>query len=116
VTFKPRIWEPIAWIVTGINVVSAYFAAGAAEPWHAGVHAMLAAAFALWAQRLRRAGRQETGNLSVAERVEELESRLAALDALPGVEGRLAELEERVDFAERAMIEVRARPQVPPKS
>ena len=52
----------------------------------------------------------------MAERIEELESRLAALDALPDVEGRLAELEERVDFAERALVEVRARPQIPPKS
>jgi uncharacterized coiled-coil protein SlyX len=114
-TFKPRLWEPIAWILTGINVVSAYFAAGAAQPLHAGAHAALAVGFAIWAQRLRR-GRQATGDLSVAERIEELESRLAALDALPDVEGRLAELEERVDFAERALVEVRARPQIPPKS
>jgi uncharacterized coiled-coil protein SlyX len=115
-TFKPRLWEPIAWIVTGINIVGAYFAAGASETWHAGAHALFAAVFALWAQRLRRVGRQATGDASVAERIEELESRLAALDALPDVEGRLAELEERVDFAERALVEVRARPQIPPKS
>jgi len=111
-TFKPRVWEPIAWILTGINLVSVPLVAG---PWHAGAHAVLAAVFALWSQRLRRLGRQATSDGSLAERVGELEARLAEFDNLPNVETRLAELEERLDFTERALVDVRARAQLPPK-
>jgi hypothetical protein len=34
-------------------------------------------------------------------------------DRLHGLEGRLAEFEERVDFTERALTDVRARAQIP---
>ena len=34
-TFKPRIWEPIAWTLTGINIVSVWFAAIPGETLHA---------------------------------------------------------------------------------
>jgi len=52
---------------------------------------------------------------STAERLAEVETRLAEFDGLPNLETRLAELEERLDFTERALIEVRARAQLPPK-
>lgn len=113
-TFKPRLWEPIAWILTAINVGSVWFAAG--EPLHATTHAMLAAAFALWAVHLRRRRSQQAlPDGTTAERVAELEDRLGEFDRLPAVDARLAELEERLDFVERALIDVRARPQLPPK-
>src|SRR2546427_6363907 len=52
-TFKPAIWYPIAVVLSVINLVGAGFAAGQAEPGHATIHAALALAFGLWAQRLR---------------------------------------------------------------
>ena len=39
-----------------------------------------------------------------------------ALNKLHDVETRLAELEERVDFAERALADARARAQIPPRA
>lgn len=51
-TFKPAIWRPIAFVLSGVNVVAAGFAAGVAEPVHGTVHAALALAFGLWTQRL----------------------------------------------------------------
>jgi len=115
VTFKPRVWEPIAWILAGINVASVWFAALPGETWHAAGHAVLGVAFALWAVRLRRLRREPMSDGSTAERLAEVETRLAEFDGLPNLETRLAELEERLDFTERALIEVRARAQLPPK-
>lgn len=112
-TFKPRVWEPIAWILAGINVASVWFAARTGETWHATAHAALAVAFALWARRLRAQRREATADGSPAERLAEVEARLAELDELPNVETRLAELEERLDFTERALMEVRGRTQLP---
>src|SRR5262245_65353692 len=49
--FKPKLWYPIAAVLTVLNVASIPFAAG--EPWHALAHGALAVAFGLWAQRLK---------------------------------------------------------------
>src|SRR5207247_1040139 len=112
----PRIWEPIAWILTGINVVSAGFAAVPGQTVHAATHATLAVLFALWAQRLRRqkaaAADASVTDASMAERLSELESRSGEFEKLQDVETRLAELEERLDFTERALVEVRSRTQL----
>ncbi len=51
----------------------------------------------------------------VRDQLREIEERLAELDATHGLEHRLPELEERIDFLERALVEVRNRPQIPPK-
>ncbi len=48
-TFKPKIWQPIAVVLCAVNLVAVGFAAGAAEPSHAAVHAALALGFGLWA-------------------------------------------------------------------
>lgn len=114
-TFKPRVWEPIAWILAGINVASVYFAVIPGEAWHATAHAVLGVAFALWAVRLRRLKREPLSEGSTAERLADIEARLAELGELPYVETRLAELEERLDFTERALVEVRGRAPLPPK-
>ena len=114
-TFKPRVWEPIAWILAGINVASVYFAAIPGETWHATAHAVAGVAFALWAIRLRRLKREPLSDGSTAERLAEIEARLAELGESANVETRLAELEERLDFTERALIEVRGRAQLPRK-
>ena len=115
-TFKPRLWEPIAWILVVINVVGVALAAPAAETLHATAHGVLAVLFTLWAQHLRRLRGEPMSDASLAERVRELEARLAEFDKLNGLETRLAELEERLDFTERALIDVRARAQLPPKA
>jgi len=115
VTFKPRRWERIAWILTALNVVSVWVPAPVA-PWHATTHAVLAVSFALWAQYLRRLGRKPVPDASTEERLSEPQARSDQFDALHDVQARVAELEERLDFVERALVDVRARTQLPPKA
>ena len=92
-TFKPAIWHPIAVTLSVINLVGVGFAAGAAEPWHAGVHAALALAFGLWAQRLR----QGAGGSESEARLELLEAEVSNLRR------ELSETQERLDFTERVL-------------
>ncbi|MGH7519395.1 MAG: hypothetical protein ACREOC_18330 [Gemmatimonadales bacterium] len=93
-TFKPAIWYPIAVVLSVINLVGVGFAAGAVQPWHAAIHAALALAFGLWAQRLR----QGPGGS------EELQARLEALEAeVSKLRQELSETQERLDFAERLL-------------
>lgn len=92
-TFKPAIWHPIAVVLSVINLAAAGFAAGSAEPWHATVHAALALAFGLWAQRLR----QSPGGSERQARLEELEVEMSNLRL------ELNETQERLDFAERLL-------------
>jgi hypothetical protein len=92
-TFNPAIWYPIAVVLSIINLGGAGFAAGQAEPWHATIHAALAVAFGLWAQRLRQAPRGS-----------EPQARLEALEAEMGnLRQELSETQERLDFAERML-------------
>ncbi len=92
-TFKPRIWYPIAAVLSVLNVVAVGFAAAAAEPWHATAHAGLALGFGLWALHLRR----------VPARREE-QPRLEALEAdMLDLREELVELQERLDFTERIL-------------
>jgi len=115
--FRHRAWIPVAWILSGLNIAATWFAAGDAQPLHAASHALLAALFALAAQRLQvRALRAVTADASTVERLEDLEARLADFDRLPDVVARLAELEERLDFTERALVNVRERGQIPPNA
>lgn len=112
--FKHRAWIPVAWLLCLANVVSIWFAAQPGEPWHATAHGLLAVLFGVGAQRL--ASRSTpTVDADVAGRLGELEAQLADLDRLPAPDGRLAALEERLDFMERALVEVRARAQLPRK-
>jgi hypothetical protein len=92
-TFKPAIWRPIAVVLSAVNLVAVGFAAGAAEPWHAAVHAALALAFGLWAQRLR----QVPGGSDTQVRLELLEADVSNLRQ------ELSEAQERLDFAERVL-------------
>jgi hypothetical protein len=96
-TFKPALWRPIAFGLSALNLVAVGFAAGAAEPWHAGVHAALAVAFGSWAQRLRRA----PGGADRDERLEMLE------DDVGEMRRELNEAQERLDFAERLLAQRR---------
>jgi hypothetical protein len=95
-TFKRAIWYPIAIVLSVINLVGVGFAAGEPQPWHAAVHAALALAFGLWAQRLR----QGPGGSELQAPLEGLEAEVDALRA------EVAELHERMDFAERLLAQV----------
>jgi HPt (histidine-containing phosphotransfer) domain-containing protein len=103
---NPRIWTPIAQVLTAVNVVAVYFAAQEAEPVHAVVHAALGAACMLWAERLRA---RATRALH--------ETEMAQAELMPGemdhVHNELAELQERLDFAERMLAQRRDTDRVP---
>jgi hypothetical protein len=95
-TFKPKIWYPVAAVLSAANLVAVYFAAAPAEPVHATVHAGLALGFGLWAQRLRQ--RRVRNELpSSPEALELFEADLNRLRE------ELSETQERLDFAERVL-------------
>jgi hypothetical protein len=104
-TFKPALWQPIAVVLTVINLIGV---AAATMPWHATVHAVLALGFGLWAQRLRQGAGADLGAVR-----QQMEEQAAALEEaqrmLAGQSTQLAELHERVDFAERVLSQVRDR-------
>jgi hypothetical protein len=97
--FKPKIWFPIAFVLSAINLVAVGFAAGESEPWHAGTHAALALAFGLWAQRLRQAPRG-----SELQALPEVFETLDAFEAeMNKMRQELSEIQERLDFTERVL-------------
>lgn len=95
---NPRIWVPIAQFATAINVGAVYFAAQAAEPWHATLHAGLAVALTVGVDWLR--ARARTADVLS-------DGRMAGQDMVPGemeqVRHELAEVQERLDFTERLL-------------
>jgi hypothetical protein len=94
-TFKRAIWYPIAIVLSGLNLVAAGFAAGEPRPWHVGLHATLALAFGLWAQRLRWSPREVElqAPFDVLEAVEALEVEVSKLRQEPGeTQERLLEI------------------------
>ncbi len=105
-TFKPRLWYPIAAVLAVANVASVYVAAQPAEPVHATVHAALAVLFALWAQRLkqRRDGGTITGSVA-APVLHGIESEMDQMRQ------ELSDAQERLDFAERLLAQQREKQQ-----
>jgi hypothetical protein len=79
--FKHRAWIPIAWLLSLGNVVSIWFAALPAEPWHATLHGALAVALGVGAERLRARRRApRSGDLSIGdERMQRLETAIDAI-------------------------------------
>src|SRR5438128_3412958 len=104
-TFKPAIWYPIAVVLSIGNLAGVGFAAAAAEPWHATIHATLAVAFGLWAHRLRRG----VGGGDLQARFEALEAEVGRLGQ------ELSETQERLDFAERVLAQAPETRQVGPQ-
>jgi hypothetical protein len=103
VWFKHRAWIPIAWLLSLGNVVSVWFAAEPAEPWHATVHAVFAVLFGVGAERLmarKRAAAQPDMALG-DERVKRLE---LAIDSIAVELERIGEGQRFVTklLAERA--------------
>ena len=80
-------------MLSALNLVGVGQAAGAAEPLHAGVHAVLALGLWAWAQRLRQRGR---GGAELP-RVDALELEVSELRR------ELGEAQERLDFTERML-------------
>ena len=93
-TFKSRFWHPAALGLTALNLIGVGFAAGGAEPLHAGIHATLALAFWSWAQRLRQ---RPAGDDTPLSRMEALELEVGDLRR------ELVEAQERLDFTERLL-------------
>ena len=111
-TFKPAIWYPIAVVLSAVNLVGVGFAVGPGEPWHAATHAALALAFGLWAQRLRPGTGIGAGAGAAAS---ELQARLDALEVEVNTQRQeLGETQERLDFAERLLAQVRETPRMGP--
>jgi hypothetical protein len=105
-TVKSALWQPIAVVLTVINLIGV---AAATMPWHATVHAVLALGFGLWAQRLR----QGPAGSDLSDVKQQMEEQAGALEdaqrMLASQSTQLAELHERVDFAERLLTQVRDR-------
>jgi len=114
VRFKHPAWIRVARLLSLGNIIAVWFAAQPGEPLHATIHAVLAVLFGLGAQRLawRRKAAADAGE---SERSGAFEDQHAELDKVQDLEGRLADLEERLDFTERALVDVRSRAQRPPQ-
>jgi hypothetical protein len=99
VWFKHRAWIPIAWILSVLNIAAVWFAAAPGEAWHATVHALLGAGFALGAQRLtvRRRALQAVGDdTKLRAGLDAFRQELGTLGQPLG-EDRLKRLEQAVD-------------------
>lgn len=108
------IWRRIAIVLAVINVAGAVFALASGEGWHAGIHVSLAIVFGLAAQRLKEGSRGGAAG-SVQQ---QLDDQAAALEdakrTLANQANQLNELQERVDFAERMLAQVRDRQKLGP--
>jgi hypothetical protein len=96
-TFKSKYWQPAAIALSAFNLVAVGFAAGEAEPWHAGIHATLALLLGLWAQQLRGRTPTEEGQTDLQAGLESLEFEVSKMRE------ELSEAQERLDFAERVI-------------
>ena len=115
-TFRPSLWYPIAVGLTVLNLGGVAFAT--MEPWHATVHAGLAVAFGLWAQRLRRQGLSlREGATDTTEKIgAPLQEHLEAIEAeMNQLRRELSETQERLDFAERVLAQERDKRQMGPQ-
>ncbi|HEX4600515.1 MAG TPA: hypothetical protein VH116_03900 [Gemmatimonadales bacterium] len=111
--FKSPIWIPIAWVLSFANGIFV-FTVGNGQPAHAAGHALLAILFAFGAQRLSARRGREPLTSEERQTLADLETRLGALTDL---QRRVAELEERVDFAERVLAQQREGQRLgPPRS
>jgi uncharacterized membrane protein YhiD involved in acid resistance len=106
---RSSLWRGLAIALSVFNVAGAGFAIAAGEGWHAGIHVSLALVFAFAAQRLEQArAERDVGTVQ-----QQLDDHTAALDeakqALANQASQLNELQERVDFTERMLAQVRDR-------
>ena len=95
-----RTWRRLAIIASVFNVAGAVFALAAREGWHAGIHISLAMGFGFAAQRLGEIDRKAVPD-NLQTQLDEQAERIARQAR------QLAELEERMDFAERMLAQAR---------
>lgn len=106
--FKSRAWFPVGVLLAAINLVAVPIYA--ANPMHATSHAVLAVLFGIFAARQRRSA-PAPGDIATLR--QQLDDQTIDLDdarqVLANQSAQLAELQERVDFAERMLIQARER-------
>ena len=102
---KQILWHRIALGLSIVNVAGFGQAVGVAEPMHAGIHAVLAVAFAGWAWTLRRSP-------PVGEFREDIQS---LADEVSALRQELADAQERLDFTERMLAQEREVRRVEPE-
>lgn len=107
-SLNPKIWQPVATVLSVANLAAVWFAAAPGEPLHASIHAVLAVGFALGAQQLRIRRRAASGGYETLS--------AEALDELSILRSEVAELYERLDFAERVLAQPRPAEDRPPSS
>lgn len=108
---KRRFWNTVLVVLSAANLVSVWFAARPGEVWHATIHAALALAFGLWALVRMRSGEAwlRPGALDKG-----IQDEVAALrDEVGGMRRELSEIQERLDFAERLLSQVREGDRLP---
>ena len=103
IRFTSRFWYPAAMVGCLVNAVAAVVAINPADPLHASLHAGLAAGLGLWAQGLRARRRGRPGDETALSAGEAPELR-AEIDDL---RREMGELQERVDFTERLLTQMR---------
>src|SRR5689334_13075772 len=97
---NPKVWYPIAVAAGVLNLVAVPFYMGT----HAGVHAVLAVGFGLWAQRLRQRAASGAQSQVEAGTTQQLQEGFDALEAeVDRLRQELGETQERVDFVERVL-------------
>ena len=104
-TFNPTTWQPIAIVLSGLNLVAAGYAAAVVEPLHATAHAGGALAFGWWARRMQ----QAPASREHRPGAEELEAEIGELQR------ELNETQDRLDFAERLLAQEQAPRRVGPE-
>ena len=103
-TFNPSRWYPIATVLSLINLAAVPFAT---TPPHTASHAVLAVLFALWADRLRR--RKVDNAAELPARMDSLEIEITRMRQ------ELSETQERLDFAERVLVQGKEERRVGPE-
>lgn len=110
-TFSRQFWYRVLAGLGILNLAAMGYAMGRdADPRHALLHLVLAAGFGLWAWRLK----QRPVGPSALGLQDQLEQQAAVLEdaqaTLADQSAQLAELQERLDFAERILAQSRDRP------
>lgn len=102
-TTKNRFWTGLLAALSVLNLAAVWFAAGPTDPWHPTIHAILALAFGVWADR-----RMRPGDPGPAANALGSGTDTAALrDDMGDVQHELSELRDRLDFAERLLSQAR---------
>lgn len=115
--FKPSVWYPIAVGLAALNLIFVPLTIMPGEPWHPTAHAALAVAFGLWAQRLgARRGERTTRSEAPAQISGAVQEQLEVLETeMNSLRRELNETQERLDFAERLLVQEREARRVDPE-